>query len=110
MTATLSSHVLNLETGRPAAGLSVSLSTADGTMLATAQTNDDGRISDWPGVNGLGPGIYQLRFDTGDWYAAASERCFYPEVTIRFQLEGDLTHYHVPLLLNRFGYSTYRGS
>jgi len=116
-TATLSSHVLDLGRGAPAAGLAVELRSVrseDGhesmTRLAAGRTDDDGRISRWEPQRELHPGTYELVFFTGAWFAARDERCFYPEVHIRFDIADADAHYHVPLLLNRFGYSTYRGS
>jgi len=115
-TATLSSHVLDLARGAPAVGLAVELRAVDAGdldaahALATGSTDDDGRVSRWDPQPVLAPGIYELIFATGDWFAARGERSFYPDVRIRFEVSAGDTHYHVPLLLNRFGYSTYRGS
>ncbi|MFI9507982.1 hydroxyisourate hydrolase [Nocardia sp. NPDC052566] len=97
----LSTHVLNASTGRPAAGLLVRLTTADGTVLAEQHTDDDGRIKDLPAP---APGVHRLTFDTG----AISP--FYPSVTIDFTVTDATQHYHVPLLLSPYSYSTYRGS
>lgn len=109
--ATLSSHVLDLERGRPAAGLSISLYAADSTEpLARAVTDSDGRVSQWPSVTDLSDGIYRLVFATGAWLADQGRQSFYPEVQVHFCVNGDGEHYHVPLLLSAHGYSTYRGS
>ncbi|MEM7220745.1 MAG: hydroxyisourate hydrolase [Pseudomonadota bacterium] len=108
MSVSLSSHVLDQDAGRPAVGLLIVLCDSRGSELTRAWTNDDGRVSAWPGVAGLTAGEYELRFETAAWYAAREETCFYPEVSVRFVASGG--HYHVPLLLNRHGYSTYRGS
>ncbi|WP_236666265.1 hydroxyisourate hydrolase [Nocardioides baculatus] len=104
--ASLSTHVLDTSTGRPAAGVPVTLSTA-GTTVAEGVTDDDGRIS--PLAGDLAPGDHTLRFDTGAWFAAQGTTAFYPEVVVTFTVADD-RHHHVPLLLNPFGYSTYRGS
>lgn len=109
--ATLSTHVLNLDAGAPASGLSIELHRidADGTSverLGQARTNDDGRAADWPTLEN---GEYELCFKVADWYQAQSVPCFYPRVRIEFKVES-VRHYHVPLLLNRFGFSSYRGS
>jgi 5-hydroxyisourate hydrolase len=100
--STLSTHVLDTAAGRPAAGVPVRLETRDGRPLGEARTDADGR------VGGLGdrlePGDYLLRFDTGSYVDG-----FYPEVVVVFSVGAD-EHYHVPLLLSPFGYSTYRGS
>jgi 5-hydroxyisourate hydrolase len=102
--ATLSTHVLDTSRGRPAAGVPVALEARDGTPLAEATTDDDGRVAALGGD--LEPGAYVLRFATG---AYLGERAFYPEVAVTFAVGAD-DHYHVPLLLNPYGYSTYRGS
>ncbi|MBD3944690.1 hydroxyisourate hydrolase [Nocardioides ganghwensis] len=106
-TASLSTHVLDTAAGRPAAGVAVTLETSDGTVLAEAVTDADGRIGDL--AADLPAGALRLRFDTGAWYAARGEVTFYPEVVVAFTLSA-AEHHHVPLLLSPFGYSTYRGS
>lgn len=105
--ASLSTHVLDTSTGRPAAGVRVSLESVDGRVLAEGATDGDGRIGDL--AADLVAGDHVLRFDTGGWFAAHATTAFYPEVVVTFTV-GDDEHYHVPLLLNPFGYSTYRGS
>jgi 5-hydroxyisourate hydrolase len=91
--------------------LTVRLERADGsaTPLASAITDGEGRVRDWlPG--GVPAGRYRLVFETGAWFRAAGQETLYPEVVIEFEaLEGS-PHYHLPLLLSPFGYSTYRGS
>ena len=105
--ASLSTHVLDTSTGRPAVGVRVTLSTADGSVLAEGVTDDDGRIA--PLAGDLASEDHVLRFDTGAWFAARGTTAFYPEVVVTFTVADD-RHHHVPLLLNPFGYSTYRGS
>ena len=102
--ATLSTHVLDTSRGRPAARIAVTLETRDGATLATGGTDDDGRVGSLGGD--LAAGDYRLRFDTGGYLGPTG---FYPEVTVTFTV-GDDEHYHVPLLLSPYGYSTYRGS
>jgi 5-hydroxyisourate hydrolase len=102
--ASLSTHILDTSRGRPAAGVAVALQKADGSPIAEADTDDDGRVAAL-GAD-LDPGTYVLRFATG---AYLGEAAFYPEVTVTFTVGAD-EHYHVPLLLNPYGYSTYRGS
>ena len=107
----LTTHVLDSVTGTPAAGVAVTLSgrSEDGwEPLASAVTDDDGRIGDL-GPDRLAPGDYQVRFDTGMYFSRRDVESFYPEVVITFSV-GDSAHYHVPLLLSPFAYSTYRGS
>jgi len=105
--ASLSTHVLDTSAGRPATGLRITLESADGSVLAEALTDDDGRIA--PLAGDLAAEDHVLRFDTGAWFASQGLTAFYPEVVVAFTV-GDDEHYHVPLLLNPFGYSTYRGS
>ncbi len=106
--ATLSTHVLDTSRGLPAVGLRIALESAAGSLLAEAVTDADGRAGDLaPGD--LGAGTYRLRFDTAAWFGAHGVEGFYPEVVVAFDLAGD-EHFHVPLLLSPFGYSTYRGS
>lgn len=106
---TLSTHVLDTSLGRPAVGLAITLTTADGAELATAATDADGRVGRL-GPDMLDAGDYVLTFATGDWFTAAGVRGFYPRVSIAFTVRDGSEHYHVPLLLNPYGYSTYRGS
>jgi 5-hydroxyisourate hydrolase len=105
--ASLSTHVLDTSTGRPAVGVRVSLESATGTVLATGVTDADGRVGDLAADVPLGE--HRIRFDTGAWFAGQGVAAFYPEVVVAFTVDAD-EHYHVPLLLNPFGYSTYRGS
>lgn len=109
--AAITTHILNLESGKPAAGVRVSLHKASGGFaIASAVTDVDGRVLQWDEHFELQPGIYQLQFAIGDWYAQQGRNSFYPEVKISFQVVDVQEHYHVPLLLNAYGYSTYRGS
>jgi 5-hydroxyisourate hydrolase len=105
--ATLSTHVLDTGAGRPATGVAVVLESAAGEVLGDARTDADGRVGSI-GAD-LAPGDYRLRFDTGAWFADAGVDAFYPEVAVSFTITAD-EHFHVPLLLSRYGYSTYRGS
>jgi 5-hydroxyisourate hydrolase len=105
---TLSTHVLDAALGRPAAGVSVRLEAADSTVLAEAATDGDGRVARFPAT--LDAGTYRLRFDTGGYFATTQQSGFYPEVVLTFSVTDPQQHYHVPLLLSPFAYSTYRGS
>ena len=103
----LSTHVLDAVTGNPVEGMTVTLTGSDSAQLASSRTNADGRITDLAEqADGLPPGTYRLIFDTGSYHAGAG---FYPEVVITFAVTED-RHYHVPLNLSPFAYSTYRGS
>jgi 5-hydroxyisourate hydrolase len=106
--ATLSTHVLDTSVGRPAAEVRVTLESPAGTVVGEGVTDADGRVSAI-GPTPLAAGDYRLRFDTGSYHQQRGVSAFYPEVVVTFSVEGD-EHFHVPLLLNPFGYSTYRGS
>lgn len=109
----LTTHVLDTSIGKPGKDITVRLMQSAGNgwqTLAQGVTNADGRIADLlPSGKIMDPGNYKLVFDTGDYFTANSIRGFYPEVEIQFTVTDD-SHYHVPLLINPFGYSTYRGS
>lgn len=106
---TLSTHVLDTSRGRPAEGVTVQLFPLwSSEPLGEGVTDADGRVPAI-GPERLEPGQYRLRFDTAAYFAATGTDGFYPEVVVAFTVaEGQ--HYHVPLLLNPHGYSTYRGS
>ena len=113
----LTTHVLDTMTGTPAAGLDIELWTAgDGARrLASVTTNADGRV-DAPLLEGdaLAAGRYELRFRAGAYLRARhridADPLFLDEIPIRFGIADPGQHYHIPLLLSAYGYSTYRGS
>jgi 5-hydroxyisourate hydrolase len=108
----ITTHVLDVTRGRPAAGVGVLLSvrTGDGWReLARATTGADGR-ADFDLGGGLTVATYRLRFETGDWFRGTGVRGFWPHVEIAFDVAEPGEHHHVPLLLSPYGYSTYRGS
>ena len=104
----LSTHVLDLLHGRPAAGMTVELRAGDGTVRAPLTTNADGR-TDAPLLadDALAPGEYELTFSVGDYFG---EKTFLDRVPIRFRVADASANYHVPLLCTPWAYSTYRGS
>ena len=102
--STLSTHVLDTARGRPAEGVAVRLETRGGDLLDEAVTDADGRVGAI-GPERLDRGAYVLRFDTGLYVDV-----FYPEVVVVFTVADPDEHYHVPVLLSPYGYSTYRGS
>ena len=106
----ITTHVLDTSRGRPAAGVPVRLERG-GAMLASGRTDADGRLRELlpPHVE-LHAGVYRLVFDTGVYFREAGVEAFYPHVAIDFEVRDPAQHYHVPLLLSPFGYSTYRGS
>jgi 5-hydroxyisourate hydrolase len=110
----ITTHILDVTRGKPAANVSVRLDQVKGDLLenmAEGKTNLDGRLIDWWKRDSLSPGLYQLRFATAGYFdSIGCKEYFYPEVTIRFQVSDPAAHYHVPLLISPFGYSTYRGS
>lgn len=107
--STLSTHVLDTALGRAAAGIRVTLS-RDGKEIGSAATDTDGRAKDLQGKMPLADGSYMLTFSVGGYFAAAKRETFYDKIVIEFKVGGKAQHYHVPLLLSPFGYSTYRGS
>ncbi|MEE1787440.1 hydroxyisourate hydrolase [Streptomyces sp. SP17BM10] len=108
----ISTHVLDTSLGRPAEGVPVELAlhTEGGwKVLGTSATDSDGRAKDLPAVEA--GSVVRLLFDTAAYHAQRSaEQPFFPEVSIVFTVAPAQHHYHVPLLLNPFGYSVYRGS
>lgn len=112
----LTTHVLDVAAGKPAAGLVIELwRPADGGCLKTVTTNADGRV-EGPILEGdaLAAGVYELRFRAGDYLRKAGvglpEPAFLDVIPVRFGIADPSQHYHVPLLLSPYGYSTYRGS
>lgn len=106
----ITTHILDTSTGRPAAGVTVTISVfQDGVwqLLAQKSTNDDGRTG--PMIQDGTSGIYKLHFETGAYFEQTGRSGFYPYVDLIFTTSNE-PHYHVPLLLNPYGYSTYRGS
>ncbi|WP_291047052.1 hydroxyisourate hydrolase [Herbiconiux sp.] len=108
----VTTHVLDSTIGRPAAGVPVILEHDDlgnWVMLASAETDADGRVEHF-GPEALPAGRYRVTFDTATYFHEQEVKAFYPEVHIVFELADPAAHYHVPLLLSPFAYSTYRGS
>lgn len=111
MKAAITTHVLDLQRGLPASGITVELIAPEQQTFRTKGcTDDDGRIGQWANSFELVTGVWTLRFETGTWFDSLGESSFFAHVTLAFKIEDLEQHYHVPLLLNRFGYSTYRGS
>jgi 5-hydroxyisourate hydrolase len=110
----ITTHILDLSRGRPAQGVPVVLevqTNAGWQVLGRGETNADGRqMSLMPVDFDLKAGVYRLTFQTSDYFAAQGCESFYPEVVISFIVSDGAAHYHVPLLVSPFGYSTYRGS
>ena len=112
----ITTHVLDTAQGRPAAGVAIVLERQDDdgdgwTRLGDGKTDDDGRLRTLlKPDHALQPGTYRIEFDTGAYFAASGTKGFYPRVQVAFTITAPDEHYHVPLLLNPYGYSTYRGS
>ena len=109
----ITTHVLDLSRGCPAAGVQVILEHEAGgswKLIGSGITNTDGRITDLLPSKSIETGVYRLLFNTGKYFAAQHTQTFYPEVIVTFRIENSDQHYHVPLLVSPFGYSTYLGS
>ncbi|MEP6493294.1 MAG: hydroxyisourate hydrolase [bacterium] len=115
--STISTHVLDTALGKPAGGIHVTLErigqrgNQSETVIGSGTTDSDGRLRDFvaPGVS-LAEGTHRLRFDVAEYFDRTHRESFYPEIVVLFTVRAGEDHYHVPLLLNPFGYSTYRGS
>jgi len=108
---TLSSHVLDTTLGKPAKGIALTLTLPDGSTLS-GETDNDGRFKNWGLVDdsGFPAGIYNLRFHCKSYLIETHGSSFYPHIDITFELTENSGHYHVPLLISPFGFSSYRGS
>ena len=111
---TITTHVLDTAAGRPAAGVGVRLDNHDGIRwlpIGEGKTNNDGRVAALVAAEvQLPPGKYRLIFDIGAYFAARQIETFYPRAVVEFLAGDQFAHYHVPLLVSPYGYSTYRGS
>ena len=110
----ITTHILDTTRGLPAQNVPISLYAQNGSnweKIGGGITNSDGRLPNLlPDERKLPEGIYRMHFETSCYFAANNETGFYPYVDIVFQLDDKGSHYHIPLLLTAFGYSTYRGS
>lgn len=110
----LSVHVLNLQDGLPSAGVSVMLEKQEGNKwvhLSDGVTNEQGRITAlYPADNAIEKGNYRVTFKTGEWFDKHNTATFFPEVPVIFKADGSVPHYHIPLLLSPYGFSSYRGN
>ena len=110
----ITTHVLDVSVGRPAANVPVLLEaqSANGAWSEAGRgaTDNDGRLQDLAARKVLSAGIYRLTFDTRAYFATRKVASLYPQVVIVFEVRDAHEHYHIPLLLSPFGYSTYRGS
>jgi 5-hydroxyisourate hydrolase len=110
----LSVHVLDLQNGQPTPGISVDLEQKTATgwrSLASGVTDAQGRIRElFPAGQPFVAGQYRVVFHTGAHYATVKQPTFFPEIPVLFKVEDATQHYHIPLLLSPYGYSTYRGN
>ena len=110
----LSVHVLNLENGLPSPGVNVTLEKhvgKDWQSLAQGVTNEQGRIGElFPAKQAFEAGEYRVVFKTGEYFKKAGRETFFPEIPVIFEVKNADQHYHIPLLLSPYGFSTYRGS
>jgi 5-hydroxyisourate hydrolase len=109
----ITAHVLDTALGKPAVGLRVQLAVLEPSgarELAVGQTDRDGRLGDLLPASPLPTGSYRLRFETGDYFLQSGRDVFYPSVEVVFRVATSAEHYHIPLLLSPYGYTTYRGS
>ncbi len=110
----ITTHVLDTSKGKPAEGITITLQAPSGEdqwkNITSGITDQDGRIPDFLKEHQIiEPGIYRMLFDTKAYFEKNNTKSFYPYVPIIFEIT-DTEHYHIPLLLNPYGYSTYRGS
>lgn len=110
----LSVHVLNLQDGLPSAGVSVVLEKQEGnkwTQLSEGVTNEQGRIPAlYPKDGAIEKGNYRVTFKTGQWFEQHKTSTFFPEIPVIFKADGSVPHYHIPLLVSPYGFSSYRGN
>ena len=111
----MSAHVLDLVRGKPAADVPVRLEkqdpAGDWRVLASARTDQEGRCPQLlPEGADISAGVYRLTFDTASYFAQQRMVALYPVVDITFQVQAGESHFHIPLLLSSYGYTTYRGS
>lgn len=109
----ITTHVLDTSSGKPAKGIEITLFQSESQgwkEIAKGITNTDGRISDLIKVaEALKKGVYKMKFEVSEYFQQNKQQHFYPYVEIVFEINSE-EHYHIPLLLNPFGYTTYRGS
>jgi 5-hydroxyisourate hydrolase len=109
----ITTHVLDTARGKPAAGVPIKLEIEEGgafVEIGRGETDADGRLKTLLGARALEAATYRITFDTRVYFETIKVEGFYPEAAIVFQVRDTTQHYHVPLLLQPFGYGTYRGS
>ncbi|RNA07004.1 hydroxyisourate hydrolase [Brachionus plicatilis] len=109
----ISSHVLNLATGKPSPNVEAALyikRNNDWVLVGRDISNQDGRMNNFLNNSTLEEATYKLVFETENYYRSQNLETFYPQVLIYFKVENNTQNFHVPLVMNQYGYSTYRGS
>jgi 5-hydroxyisourate hydrolase len=109
----ITTHVLDLASGKPGRGIAIELERAEHGvwhLIGGGVTDDDGRLRTLTPTGPVAEGTYRIRFQVGAYFAARQQDAFFPLVEIQFHVGDGTQHYHVPLLLSPFGFSTYRGS
>jgi len=109
----ITTHVLDMSAGKPGRGIAIELERAEHGvwhLVGGGITDDDGRLRTLTPAGPVPEGTYRIRFQVGAYFAARQQDAFFPLVEIQFTVPDGTQHYHVPLLLSPFGFSTYRGS
>lgn len=110
----ITTHILDLSSGKPAAGVRVALARIDNVQrvpVGSGVTDADGRLRDLvPKAAKLNAGTFELTFETGTYFRSRGVEPFHPRVTITVEISDPAQHYHIPLLISPYGYTTYRGS
>ena len=109
----ITTHILDTTLGKPARGVPITLEQQVGGAwkpVGSGQTDDDGRLKTLTPAGPVEAGLWRIRFDTQHYFAATGTKGFYPYVEVVFEVVDGAAHYHVPLLINPWAYSTYRGS
>jgi 5-hydroxyisourate hydrolase len=109
----ITTHVLDTSLGKPGKAIAIELERAEHTiwkLVGGGITDDDGRLRTLTPAGPVAPGTYRIRFQTGAYFTAQGVTGFFPLVEIQFTVEDGAQHYHVPLLLSPYSFSTYRGS
>ena len=109
----ITTHVLDISLGRPAANVNVILeakmASGEWSLVGRGSTDGDGRLNDLSAGKALNAGAHRLTFETGGYFALRKIDGLYPQVVILFEVKDPRDHYHIPLLLSPYGYTTYRG-
>ena len=109
----ITTHVLDTSRGAPARDMPVAVhawQSGAWAQIGAGRTDSDGRVASLLPDGPVAPGTYRLTFATGEWFAVEKVEGFYPEITVVFAIDDGTTHYHIPLLISPYAYSTYRGS